>query len=72
MRWLALLLPILLSACWSDENLPPEAKVCAANLYSNFNPRSHEQCMNICKKCQNGNTLTCSTACQLKGATDRP
>jgi hypothetical protein len=31
--------------------------------------RQLSQCMDVCKACMNGNTVTCSTSCRLKGAT---
>jgi hypothetical protein len=41
---------------------------CATDLYSNFNPKSMDQCMAVCGKCDRGTTTTCSTSCMLKGA----
>jgi hypothetical protein len=41
---------------------------CATQLYSSYNPKSLKQCVDVCIKCNRGNTTTCSTSCTLKGA----
>jgi hypothetical protein len=41
---------------------------CAADIYTSYNPKVLEQCMNVCIKCDHGVTTTCSTSCRLKGA----
>lgn len=41
---------------------------CAAEIYPSYDPKVFEQCVAVCKKCQNGVTTTCSTSCTLKGA----
>ncbi len=48
--------------------LSKEIQVCAAKLYSSYNPKSLEQCMAVCQACSNGVKMTCSTSCTLKGA----
>ena len=50
----------LLSGCWSNS--------CASNLYSQYNPKVMDQCVNACIKCDHGVVTTCTTSCTLKGA----
>ena len=41
---------------------------CATDLYSPFNPKSMDQCVAVCLRCDRGTRVTCSTSCTLKGA----
>ncbi|QIG92198.1 MULTISPECIES: hypothetical protein [unclassified Bradyrhizobium] len=59
---------LLLSACWSDPEVTGSTNSCAANLYSQYNPKVMDQCVNVCIKCDRGNVTTCTTSCTLKGA----
>ena len=58
----------LLSGCWPDSEVTGSTNSCAANLYSQFNPKVMDQCVNACIKCDRGNVTTCTTSCTLKGA----
>ena len=58
----------LLSGCWSDPEVTGSTNSCAANLYSQYNPKVMDQCVNACIKCDRGNVTTCTTSCTLKGA----
>jgi hypothetical protein len=63
---------LALAGCWPSSE--PEVtgstatSNCASNLYSRFNPKVMEQCVNACIKCERGNVTTCTTSCTLKGA----
>jgi hypothetical protein len=46
----------------------PNANACAAKLYSSYDPKNFEQCVDVCLRCQRGVTTTCTTSCTLKGA----
>jgi hypothetical protein len=60
---------LVVSSCTPDEEVTGTIHGrCASNLYSPFNPKSLEQCMAVCIKCDHGNKVTCSTSCTLKGA----
>jgi len=41
---------------------------CAAKLYSKYDPKNFDQCVDVCLRCQRGVTTTCTTSCTLKGA----
>lgn len=62
---LAMLLP--LAAC-SPDPTPDSISRCVASNFPSYNPRSREQCIAACIKCENGVTTTCATACSLKGS----
>jgi hypothetical protein len=70
MRKVAILVAaaLALSGCWSDTEVTGSTNACAANLYSQFNPKVMDQCVNVCIKCDHGNITTCTTSCTLKGA----
>jgi hypothetical protein len=70
MRRFVVLLPIglLLASCNPEGDVTGSTNNCATNLYPSFNPKVREQCVNVCTKCEHGNTVTCSTSCFLKGA----
>jgi hypothetical protein len=63
---------LALAGCWpsSEPEVTGSTPVsnCASNLYSGFNPKIMEQCVNACIKCDRGNVTTCTTSCTLKGA----
>jgi hypothetical protein len=41
---------------------------CAAKLYSRYDPKNFDQCVDVCLRCERGITTTCTTSCTLKGA----
>ena len=53
----------------SQESVQNDAeKTCALELHPNYDVTHLDQCMDVCKSCRSGNTVTCSTSCKLKGA----
>lgn len=63
-----LLAVVVLGACSKDDDLTDAQKVCAVGLYPQYNPKRSEECVNVCKTCKGGNTVTCTTSCKLRGA----
>jgi hypothetical protein len=55
-------------SCSRSDDVTGAVDICAAELYPNYNPKALEQCVAVCKKCQHGVTVTCTTSCSLKGA----
>jgi hypothetical protein len=55
-------------ACSPEGAQSDAEQACASKLYPNYDVTRLDQCMNVCKSCRNGNTVTCSTSCKLKGA----
>jgi hypothetical protein len=53
----------------SPESAQNDAEqTCALKLYPNYDVTRLDQCMDVCKSCRHGNTVTCGMSCKLKGA----
>jgi hypothetical protein len=57
-----------LSACSQDLEYTPEQRICIARRYAAYDPKQLNQCVDVCKMCMRGNTVTCNTSCRLRGA----
>lgn len=72
MRWRRLVCLMALapglSACSQDIETTPEQRVCIAEHYSNYDRKQLSQCVDVCRVCMKGNTVTCNTSCRLRGA----
>ncbi len=71
MRTLAvILLGLMTAACEPEQQdiTGSTANACPLRLYSTYNPRDLNQCVNACRSCDRGTTVTCTTACTLHGA----
>jgi hypothetical protein len=65
---LAIAMALAVSAC-NQANEPPGASdECARQVVPNYNPKVFDQCVAACKQCEHGVTVTCTTACKLRGA----
>ena len=59
----------LVIVTWTSEAAQTdEERICTLKLYPNYDPKRLDQCMDVCKSCRRGTTVTCSTSCKLKGA----
>ena len=65
---MGVLILLAIAACSPESSQGAGEKACAAKLFPNYDATRLDQCMSVCKICGNGNTVTCSTSCQLKGA----
>jgi hypothetical protein len=61
------LLALACGACHADDDVTGSTK-CANEVFKSYNPKVLEQCVAVCKQCERGTTVTCSTSCNLKGA----
>jgi hypothetical protein len=70
MRHFAVLLSAALLAvsCTPEGDVTGASNQCASELYPAYNPKDRQQCVDVCIKCNNGSTATCSTSCWMKGA----
>jgi hypothetical protein len=70
MRRFAILasLACIVSACSPDVETTGSTNSCAKQLYPTYNPKIMEQCVAVCRKCDNGTPTSCPTSCTLKGA----
>jgi hypothetical protein len=46
-----------------------EQRFCISQRWQQFDPKKLPQCLDVCKACMKGNSVTCNTSCKLKGAT---
>ena len=60
-------LALLVGSC-SEAEVTGSTNKCEAQLFSNYNPKVLQQCVQACIRCDHGTTTTCSTSCTLKGA----
>jgi starvation-inducible outer membrane lipoprotein len=70
MRTLSLLMALatLLTGCSNEPDYSDRQRACIAKLYSSYDAKQMNQCVNVCKSCMGGSTVTCTTSCNLKGA----
>ena len=57
-----------LAACSREVDYTPEQRSCIAQRYAAYDARQINQCVDVCKVCMKGNTVTCNTSCRLRGA----
>jgi PBP1b-binding outer membrane lipoprotein LpoB len=63
-----MLLATVLMGCSNEPEYSDQQRACIAKLYSNYDAKQMNQCVNVCKSCMGGSTVTCTTSCNLKGA----
>jgi hypothetical protein len=57
-----------LASCSQELEYSDQQRACIAQRHNEFDAKKLSQCMDVCKVCMKGNTVTCNTACWLKGA----
>ena len=57
-----------LAACSQEAEYSNEQRACIAEHYTNYDASKLNQCVDVCKACLRGNTITCNTSCKLRGA----
>jgi hypothetical protein len=62
------LLVVFLTACSNEPEYTDQQRACIVKQYPVYNAKQLDQCVNVCKSCMGGNTVTCTTSCNLKGA----
>jgi len=62
------LLVFAVQSCSQGDDVTGSIDSCAAGIYPSYNPKAMDQCVDVCRKCQHGVTVTCTTSCTLKGA----
>lgn len=63
-----MLLAFALAGCSQELETTPEQRSCIAGRYSSYDSKQLNQCVDVCKACMKGNTVTCNTSCRLRGA----
>ncbi len=57
-----------LAGCSQEVAYTEQERICIAQRYTGYDAKRLNQCVDVCKACMKGNTLTCNTSCRLKGA----
>jgi len=57
-----------LAACSQEIETTPEQQACIGRKYSSYDAKKLNQCVDVCRACMKGNTVTCNTSCRLRGA----
>jgi hypothetical protein len=57
-----------LAGCSQEASYTEPERICIAQRYTDYDAKRLGQCVDVCKACMKGNTLTCNTSCRLKGA----
>ncbi len=57
-----------LASCSREVEYTDQQRTCIAERYTNYDARQLNQCVNVCRACMKGNTVTCNTSCRLRGA----
>ncbi|MBR0814827.1 MULTISPECIES: hypothetical protein [Bradyrhizobium] len=69
MRLVAVIIfALMMASCNQDQDITGSTSACPMRNYSSYNPRDMNQCVNACRSCDRGTTVTCTTSCTLKGA----
>lgn len=61
-------LAVGLASCSQEVEYTDQQRSCIAQRYTNYDARQLSQCVDVCKACMRGNTVTCNTSCRLRGA----
>jgi hypothetical protein len=61
-------LAVGLASCSQEVEYTDQQRSCIAQRYANYDARQLNQCVDVCKACMRGNTVTCNTSCRLRGA----
>lgn len=57
-----------LASCSREVEYTEQQRACIAGRYTNYDARQLNQCVDVCRACMRGNTVTCNTSCRLRGA----
>lgn len=61
-------LAVGLAGCSQEMDYTPEQRSCIAQHYASYDSKQLNQCVDVCRLCMRGNTVTCNTSCRLRGA----
>jgi hypothetical protein len=64
----ALLVVLVMASCSPDGDVTGATAQCAGEAIPSYNPKSLDQCIAACRKCDGGTRASCSTSCTFKGA----
>jgi hypothetical protein len=56
------------ASCSREVEYTDQQRLCIAQRHTTYDAKQLSQCVDVCKACMNGNTVTCNTSCRLRGA----
>jgi len=65
---LIILTALVLSSCGREEEVTSSTNATCAARHFPYDPKNLKLCVDACRSCDNGTTVTCTTSCTLKGA----
>jgi hypothetical protein len=57
-----------LASCSQETEFTDQQRSCIAERYTNYDAKQLSQCVDVCRACMKGSTVTCNTSCRLRGA----
>jgi hypothetical protein len=60
-------LPVIAACSKKSAQKDPDL-VCASKVHKDYDPTRMDECIDVCKVCSGGTTISCTTSCRLKGA----
>jgi hypothetical protein len=68
-RSVLIALAVGLASCSQEQAGYSDAeRACIAQRHYDYDAKQLSQCVDVCKYCLKGTTVTCNTSCRLKGA----
>jgi uncharacterized lipoprotein len=64
---LSVLLVTLLTGCSNEPEYSDQQRACIAKLYSSYDAKQMNQCVNVCKSCMGGTTVL-ALDCSVDGS----
>lgn len=59
---------LVIAACSQGAGEKDPELACAAKVHKNYDAKRLDECIDVCKVCSGGTTISCATSCRLKGA----
>lgn len=59
---------LAVAACSKEAAQKDPEQACAAKVHKNYDAKRLDECVDVCKVCSGGTTISCTTSCRLKGA----
>jgi hypothetical protein len=59
---------VCFASCSKEVEYSDQQRACITQRHREFDARKLSHCVDVCKACMNGNTVTCNTSCRLRGA----
>ena len=67
-RFCGAAMALLVAGCSKSDGYSQQQRLCIAQKFPGYDSTKMDECVAACKACLNGNTITCTTSCTLKGA----